>query len=222
MTSSKDADELVLYGEAEWVSPWVFHAMVALEEKRLPYRLELVGLPVPVADREALQARALIGKVPLLVHGALWVSESLAISEYLAERFPSPAHPRLFPADLGQRARARQVMSFLRTDLFKLREERPTTTVFGAPQPRALSAGAQAQADELIRIASQLLAAGHPTMFADFTIADADLALALMRLIKNGDPVPATVKAYAEAVWARPSVRAYVEPATRARALTAG
>jgi hypothetical protein len=29
--------DLTLYAESEWVSPWVFHAMVALEEKRLPY-----------------------------------------------------------------------------------------------------------------------------------------------------------------------------------------
>src|SRR5262245_1170878 len=105
--------DLTLYAESSWISPWVFHAMVALEEKQLPYALEVVSLPIPDALKPKLAEKALLAKVPILVHGELWISESLAISEYLAERFPSPDHPRLFPADLGERARARQVMSFL-------------------------------------------------------------------------------------------------------------
>src|SRR6185295_11600093 len=138
---------------------WVFHAMVALEEKRLPYRLEVVPLPIP-ADRKPEVQRAIIGKVPILVHGELWISESLAISEYLAEKFPWPDHPRLFPADLGQRARARQIMSFLRTSLFALREDRPTSTVFGRPLSKPLSDKGRADADELVRIAGALVQPG--------------------------------------------------------------
>src|SRR5580692_8521453 len=102
---------LTLYADSGWISPWVFHALVALEEKRLPYRIETLPLPIPEAQRTALQARGVLGKVPMLVHDDLWVTESLAISEYLAERFPVPDHPRLFPADLAERARARQIMS---------------------------------------------------------------------------------------------------------------
>jgi glutathione S-transferase len=52
-----------------------------------------------------------------------------------------------------------------------------------------------------------------PWMFADWCIADADLALALRRLIAGGDAVPDTLRAYADAVWARPSVRRFVEHA---------
>jgi glutathione S-transferase len=92
-----DSIDLTLYGESTWVSPWVFHVMVALEEKRLPYKLELVPLPIPVDVKAKLQQNAVVGKVPILAHGDLWITESLAISEYLAERFPAPDHPRLFP-----------------------------------------------------------------------------------------------------------------------------
>jgi glutathione S-transferase len=200
---------LTLYAESGWISPWVFHAMVALEEKQLPYRLEVVPLPVPAATRELFVERALLGKVPVLVHDELWLSESLAISEYLAETFPTPGHPRIFPADLADRARSRQVMSFLRTDLGPLRAERPTTSIFGAPVTAPLSAEAAGCAAELVRLASRLVADGATAMFGAFCIADADLALALMRLVKNGDPVPPTLVAYAEAVWARPSVQRF-------------
>jgi len=89
--------ELTLYAESSWMSPWVFHAMIALEEKGLPYKLEVLTTPIPTDQRKVLQRHAVIGKVPILVHDDLWITESLAISEYLAERFPFPDHPRLFP-----------------------------------------------------------------------------------------------------------------------------
>jgi glutathione S-transferase len=207
-------DSLVLYAESMWVSPWVFHVMVALEEKGLPYALELLPLPIPAERKQALAERAILGKVPALAHGDLCFTESMAISEYLAERFPYPAHARLFPEDLAERARARQMMSWLRTDLMALREARPTTSVFGRPVSAPLTGKAREQADELIRVASRLIAPGRTTMFTDWCIADTDLALTLMRLIKNGDEVPAHVAAAAEATWARPSVQAYLAHVT--------
>lgn len=196
--------ELTLYGESSWVSPWVFHAMVALEEKRLPYALEIFDLPLTPAQRDELQRRAVIGKVPMLAHGAVCITESLAISEYLAERFPAPAHPRLFPEDLGERARARQVMSWVRTNLGALREQRPTTSVFGRPVTSPLSDKARGDAAELVRVASGMVKAKEG-MFGAWCIADADLALALMRLVANGDPVPALLADYALAQFQRPS-----------------
>ena len=204
------ADDLTLYAESTWDSPWVFHAMVALEEKGLPYALEVLDLPRPPEHKAELQRKAVLHKVPILVHGDLWLTESLAISEYLAETFPTPAHPRIFPEDLGKRARARQVMNWLRTDLFALREDRPTSSVFGAPVSTPLSERGQAQAAELLRVAGHLVLPGRPAMFGAFCIADADLALALMRLVRNHDAVPDHLVAYAEAIWARPSVQQFV------------
>jgi glutathione S-transferase len=201
--------DITLYAESGWISPWVFHAMVALEEKRLPYRLEVLPLPLPPERKDELRRRAVIGKVPVLAHGDVWLSESLAISEYLAETFPFPAHPRLFPADLVERARARQVMSFVRTDLMPLREERPTTSIFGAPVTTPLSPPARASADELIHLATTLIAPGRTTLFADWCIADADLTLALMRL--RNDDLPPPLISYVDAQWARPSLQRFVQ-----------
>ncbi len=202
---------LVLYCDRPWVSPWVMHALVALEEKQLPYRVVMRDLPLLPAHRAELAAHGVLGKLPMLVHGDVWISESLAISEYLAETFPIPDHPRLFPPDLGQRARARQVMSWLRTDgaLAPLREARPTTSVFGAPVTTLLGAEAQAAAAMLLDVAKRLLT-GRDFIADAWCIADVDLALTLMRLIKNGDPVPAEIATYAARVWTRPSVAAYL------------
>ena len=205
-----DSPRLTLFAESSWMSPWVFHAMVALEEKQLPYRLETVSLPLSTAARSELQRLSVIAKMPILVHGETWISESLAISEYLAETFPAPDHPRLFPADLAHRARARQVMSFLRTDLAALREARPTSSVFGRPTPRPLADKAREEAAELERIALAVIPEDGTSMFDSWCIADADLALALMRLIANQDPLERRLVNYALAQFDRKSVRRFV------------
>ncbi len=200
------AKQLVLYGDASWQSPWVFHVMVALEELGERYRLEPLALPIVPEMRGELQRHAVLGKVPCLADGELWLTESSAISEYLAERSPG----KILPADVAERARARQVMSWLRTSLFALREDRPTTSVFRRPVHEPLSDKARADAAELVRVTEQLLAPGRTTLFAQWSIADADLALALMRLVANNDPVPQRIVDYAHAQWGRASVRKFL------------
>jgi glutathione S-transferase len=202
--------ELVLYADSTWQSPWVFHVMVALEELRASYKLDALAMPIAPDRRAELQRHAVLGKVPCLADGTLWLTESSAISEYLAERFPPPAHPRLLPADLTERARARQVMSWLRTSLFALREERPTSSVFQRPVTKPLSDKARADGAELVRVTEHLLAPGRTTLFADWSVADADLSLALMRLAANNDPLPQRVADYALAQWGRASVRKFL------------
>jgi glutathione S-transferase len=204
------APALTLYADSSWMSPWVFHAMVALEEKQLPYKLEVVPVPMPSATRAQLQPRAILAEPPILVHGETWIADSLAISEYLAETFPAPDHPRLFHADLGDRARARQIMMFLRTRTFALREARPTSSVLARPNPKAMTDAARADAAELERIALAVVPEGKTSLFGAWCIADADLALALMRLIANQDPLDRRLHDYAVAQFDRKSVRRFM------------
>lgn len=204
------APDLTLYAESSWMSPWVFHAMIALEEKQLPYKLEVAPNPIPADLKAQIASKALLGKVPALVHDGIWITESLAISEYLAERFPIPDHPRIFPSDLVERARARQVMSWVRTSLTALRNDRPTTNVFGRPTVRPLTDKGKADAAELVRVAGELIKPGKKQMFAQWSIADADMGLTLMRMIGSQDHVPAHLIDYALAQWDRRSVKRFI------------
>lgn len=203
--------DLTLYADSSWQSPWVFHVMVALEELGLKYKLEAKKLPLSVDERMRIQEKAILGKVPCLAHGDFWITESAAITEYLAEQFAPPTYARILPADPRDRARARQVMSWLRTSLFALREDRPTTSVFQRPVNKPLSDKARADAAELVRIAEELIAPGKTTLFDTWSIADADLSLALMRLIANSDSsMTQRLIDYALAQWGRKSVRKYL------------
>lgn len=202
--------DLLLYADAAWESPWVFHVMVALDELNVKYQLEPIRRPIAPELKAKLEANAKLGLVPTLVHGDFWLTESVAISEYLAETFAPPQYPRIMPSDPRERARVRQVMSMLRTSLMGLRNDRPTTSVFMQPVSTPFSEKGRADADHLVRVASRLITPGKQSIASEWSIADADLALMLMRLVANGDELPAHIREYALAQWARPSIVKYL------------
>ena len=196
--------ELTLYVDANYESPWALSAFVALEEKQLPYALETKVLSKKETFAAGYGART--HKIPALRRGDFWLAESVAIAEYLAESFPFPSHPRLFPENLEERAMCRELQHWLRTDFMPLREQRPTTTVWFARATTPLNAAAEDARAKLLEAVEPMLAHGRPTLFAQWCIADVDLAMMLQRLNLNGTTLPAKVKAYAEANWLRPSV----------------
>lgn len=201
---------LVLHADKAHVSPWVFNAFVALKEKQLDFTMKDYVVPEGVREPAFLE-ESITGKVPVLEHDGFRLAESMAIDEYLAETFPFPKHPRLFPEDLKERGRARHVMLWLRTDLVELREARPTTSIFTDRRAKTpFGASAENNAGELVRVASMLVKPGAKTLFGAWCIADADLGLALMRLRSNGDALPSKLASYADAQWERPSVKAWL------------
>jgi glutathione S-transferase len=140
----------------------------------------------------------------------VWLSESVAIIEYLEERFPPPGHAALYPRALEARARARLVQGLIRSDFMPIREERSTETVFAAQPIQPLSERAEAARTRLVRIAAALVPEGERWINGEFGIADVDLATMLQRLVHNGDALPAHLAAYANAVWERPSIQKWL------------
>lgn len=205
------AADLVLYGNDTFSSPYVFSVFVTLEEKKVPFRLEVLSLEKKEHERPAYAGPSYTGRVPALRHGDFWLAESSAIDEYVDEAFAPPAHPRLYPEDPRERARVRMIQAFLRSDLAALRHERSTSTLFEGEQPKPFTREGKAAAERLVRIAERFLPEGASFVAGRFSPADADLALMLERLVHNGDPCPARLAAYAKAIFARPSVRRWLE-----------
>lgn len=201
---------LTLYAESNWDSPWVFSAFVALREKGLEFQEIALDLGRGDARDPAYRARTLTGRVPALDHDGFVLSESSAIVEYLEERFPPPAHAPLLPADLQTRARARQILSWLRTDFGPVREERPTTTMFFERTTAPLGEAARASLEKLLAGCERLVPQAGGALFGAWSIADAELSFMLHRLLLNGDAVPSRIERWARAAWQRPSVQAFV------------
>jgi glutathione S-transferase len=207
---------LVLYTDALWISPWVFTAFVALKEKGLEFEAHPISLEEDEQNQPRFRDPSITARVPALQHDDFWLAESMAIVDYLDEAFPDGA--RALPEDIRERARARQLLSWLRSDLAVLREQRSTATMFHEHQVKPLTDAATAAAAKLLRVADALVPHIRSTIApAGFSIADADLAFVLQRLILNDDDVPPRLRAYAELHWERPSIRAFVER-TRPRA----
>jgi glutathione S-transferase len=182
-------------------------SVVSLLEKGLTFDVKPVEL-FANAQREAqFASTSITSRVPTLVHDKFALSESSAICEYLDETF---AGTRLYPTDVRNRARARQVQAWVRSDLLPIREERPTWVVFCGARRAALSAKAIDATGKLFAAALQLLEGRADNLFGDWSIADVDLAMMLQRLVAHGDPVPQRLLDYANHQWLRPSVQQWI------------
>ncbi|NUT74525.1 glutathione transferase [Pseudomonas sp. C1C7] len=201
--------KLKLYVGADFISAFAMSAFVALKEKQLSFDFVKVDLKVKENYQGNYRDLSLTCKVPTLVHDDFALSESSAIAEYLEEL--SPGHKKLYPQDLKQRARARQLQAWLRSDLLVVRKERPFDLVYFGKKDTALSDEARAAAERLFFVADRLLEEGAENLFGNWSIADTDLAIMLNRLVANGDPVPARLAAYVRRQWDRDSVRAWMD-----------
>lgn len=204
---------ITLFRDAFWISPYVFSAWLALREKGLPFEVSEVKLQDGAQREPGYAAASVTARVPALTHDGFTVAESSAIVEYLEDAFPET--PRVLPVDAKARARARQVMSWLRSDdTLPVRAQRSTATMFYASERasnRPLDEAAQKTRDKAVAITERLLdEGGEWPLGGSFTVADADLAFFLHRLILSGDELPARVRAYAERVWQHPTVQAFV------------
>jgi glutathione S-transferase len=199
---------MLLYVDAQFVSPYAMSAYVGLQEKGLPFDMQTIDLAEKRNQTAEFASTSITQRVPTLVHDGFALSESSAICEYIDEMF---AGAPLYPADSRHRARARQVQAWLRSDLMAIRDERPSFLVFYGAKLPPLSAQARTSSEKLFTAADALLGeAGSENLFGDWCIADMDLAMMLNRLIAHGDAVPPRLIGYANGQWRRPAVQRWV------------
>ncbi len=196
-----------LYVDSRFTSPWAMSVFVALTEKGLPFTLHTLDLDAQETRKPAFAKLSLTRRVPTLVHGDFVLTESSAITEYLETVHPAPA---LYPEGLRERAVARQLQAWVRSDSQALRGERSTEVIFHGARGEPLSADATAAAQKLFDVVEAVLPAGANQVFSHWSLVDLDLAVMLQRLKMHGDPVPTRLAAYADAQWSRPSVQAWL------------
>jgi len=89
-------------------SPYAWRVWLALEHKQLPYELKMLSFDAGDLSKPDFVALNPLRKVPVIVDGDLVLYESAAIVEYLEDK--SPGEPRLFSADITQRAIQRRMV----------------------------------------------------------------------------------------------------------------
>jgi glutathione S-transferase len=201
-------------------SSWSLRGWLALKHVGVPFEEILIPLDQP-NTQERIARYSPSGKIPALIDGEVVVWDSLAICEYLNERFPDR---HLWPADPKARALARSISAEmhsgfqnLRNDLsMKLVESIPTSTL--RPEVK----------EEIRRIIAiwtecrQRFAGDKPFLFGDFSSADVMFAPVVSRFRTYGVSLEGTAGAYAETIWKLPAMQewlaaAKVEPHRMAR-----
>src|ERR1700709_2898563 len=101
-------------------SSWSMRPWLALRANNIPFEEVFIPLYTDQADKDRILSVSRAGKVPVLIDGDVTIWDSLAIIEYLAERFPEI---RLWPEDRAQRAHARSISAEMHSGFAALRNE---------------------------------------------------------------------------------------------------
>ena len=190
-------------------SSWSLRAWLALELAGAPFEEVLVSLYGPESRRQLLQ-HSPTGKVPVLKSedGVIW--DSLAIAEYLAERFPE-AH--LWPRGQAARALARSVCAEMHSGFVALRSHMPMDL-------RRDQVLAQVPADALADIervctlwqaCREQYGQDGGFLFGHASIADAFFAPVAARLRSYRVVLPAAAQAYVNSIYQWPAFQRWYQ-----------
>ena len=199
-------------------SSWSMRPWVLLKQAQIPFEEAMVRFDSFNADSQFKRALAGVnpaGKVPVLVDDGFAVWDTLAINEYIAERFPDQG---IWPRDAKARARARSVCAEMHAGFSALRSHCPMNIEASLPEIGEKvwreQAAVRSDVERIVGMWTGLLEnSGGPMLFGDFCAADAYFAPVCMRLATYALPVPAPVEAYVQRVRALPGVHAWIEDA---------
>jgi glutathione S-transferase len=184
-------------------SSWSLRPWIAMKAADIAFDETVISLNAP-EFKPTLSKLSGTGKVPTLVDGDVHVWESLAILEYLAEKFPAAA---LWPADAGARAHARVIANEMHAGFMPLRRHCPMN--FWRPvQKRNLPPDVAANVrriDAMWSDCRKRFGHGGPFLFGRFGAADAMYAPVVSRFHTYAVDVGATSRAYMDAVMALPA-----------------
>jgi len=192
-------------------SSWSLRPWLAMKVAGIAFEETVVSLEA--ADFKArVTALSGAGKVPVLIDGEIRVWESLAILEYLAEKFPVAG---LWPKDVAARAHARAIAAEMHAGFLALRRHLPMN-VWRPVKLRPLDDGSKTNAariDAIWRDCRARFAGAGPFLFGAFGAADAMYAPVVWRFHTYAVEVGAASRAYMDTMMALPAWRQWREAA---------
>jgi glutathione S-transferase len=200
----------IVIGNKQW-STWSLRPWLVLKRTGADFTETLAPLRQQEATAAAIAVHSPSGLVPALKDGGLVIWDSLAICEYLAEKFPEA---KLWPADPEARARGRSAAAEMHSGFASLRGECPMA-LDQAPHVALLSPATQANVRRISALWNDLLSRyGGPFLLGEWSIADAFYTPVASRfrtygvhLSDYGDD--GTAGAYAARLLATPEFKAW-------------
>lgn len=203
--------KLTLYMGNKNYSSWSIRPWAALEHIGAPFEEVIIRLDEPDTAQK-ISAVSGAGRVPVLKDGDLVIWDSLAILEYLAERFPDA---KLWPEDVKARAVARSVSAEMHSGFTNLRNHMSMN--FRAHKPgEGRGPGVDADIARITSLWADCRARfgqGGPFLFGRFSIADCMFAPVVSRFTTYEVLLEGEAKAYADAIRALPLWKKWADAA---------
>ncbi len=202
--------ELVIGNKA--YSSWSLRPWLLLRESGIGFDEIMIPLYQPDSPR-LIRERSPSGRVPALIDGGTTIWDSLAICEYVAERFKSLVLG--WPEDPKARAIARSVCAEMHSGFAAVRTELPMN-LRGRRTGVTPSDNARSEIDRIFEIWSDCrrqFGAGGKFLFGSFGIADAMYAPVVTRFATYGIELTGAVRDYSEAILALPSLKEWTQAA---------
>ncbi len=184
-------------------SSWSMRPWIAMKVAGIAFDEVVISLNAPDFKTRGRKISG-TGKVPALDDDGVHVWESLAILEYLADKFPAAM---LWPADPAARAHARAIAAEMHAGFVPLRRACPMN-MWRPVKKRALAGDAMANVRRIEAIwadCRRRFGAGGPFLFGAFGNADAMYAPVVARLHTYDVDVSPPSRAYMDAVMALPA-----------------
>jgi glutathione S-transferase len=184
-------------------SSWSFRPWIAMKVAGIAFDEEVISLDAP-EFKSRLSKLSGTGKVPVLLDGNVRVWESLAILEYVAEKFPSAG---VWPSDPHARAHARAIAAEMHAGFLPLRRHCPMN-MWRPVRKLELTAEVAANVARIDAMWTDCRARfgrNGPFLFGAFGAADAMYAPVVSRFHTYAIDVGGQSRGYMAAVMALPA-----------------
>ena len=195
-------------------SSWSLRGWLAVKQSGLPFEV----ITVPMFDEEwdkrteGDEFAPSGGKVPILWDDSIFVWDSLAIVEWLADK---TGRDRYWPKEEAARGMARSMAAEMHSSYQNLRRELGMNVRKVFP-PRELSEDVRAEIIRILQLWAEARArhgGGGPYLFGSFSAADIMFAPVVTRFVTYSVPVPRFAASYIEAILGHPWMIEWIEGA---------
>jgi len=191
-------------------STWSLRPWLLLRGFKIDFDEQLVSLNAK-GLQERLREFSKTARVPVLIDGATTIWDSLAICEYVNEKFLNGLG---WPRKIGDRALARSIVAEMHSGFNALRNELPMN--IRASRMVEMSADTKEDIRRVDEIFNQYVRAdvnGDSRLFGEFGIADCFFAPVVMRFSTYAPQLSSVAQSYCDSMRAHSSLNKWISDA---------